>query len=440
MKKGKFRFLPLLIVFALLFVVLGGCGQNDTTPEPQDPTDEIVNIQFTNWVSLEEGTRDNMQTVMENFHSDNPNIKAEVIGIPVSDTMQQITIMAAGGNSPDVSQVQGDAVITLAAGGFLEPLDDIIPKELLDKIPQSILDGAVWEGKLYAVPWAPVVNGFWYNKTLMEEAGLDPNNPPKTIVELDQAIEQARGVLPSDVTMIQLDTTVRTIGLFHQWPFMMAFNDGAPPVDMNGNININTPGMVEYGEWVRKHMEEGNSQPGKKYGEFRPAAADNKLLFGFDGSYLSGVIQALNTDMTEQDVWNTWGVTTTPTGSNGVSYVADTNHSLVVFKQSANKDSAMKLIEYLVNSESGIRDYILPVGYAPVTSDAIERFPQIADSPITTAFMEEVLPSVVALPYGPDYNEISEIIMTSVQEIISTDKSIEAIWANAESRLQELLQ
>ena len=73
-----------------------------------------------------------MKTVIAAFEKEHPNIKVDVKPIPVSDVPNQVTIMATGGNPPDISQVQGDTVITLASSGFLEPVDDLIPKALLD--------------------------------------------------------------------------------------------------------------------------------------------------------------------------------------------------------------------------------------------------------------------------------------------------------------------
>ena len=55
-----------------------------------------------------------------------------------------------------------------------------------------------------------------------------PQNRHKTMEELDKAVQQAKQKLPKDVIMLQLDTTIRTIGLFDQWPFMLNFTEGVP--------------------------------------------------------------------------------------------------------------------------------------------------------------------------------------------------------------------
>ncbi len=394
-------------------------------------------ITFVNWVSAEEGTRDQMKTVIDAFEKDNPNIKVDVKPIPVSDVPNQVTIMATGGNPPDISQLQGDAVITIASSGFLEPVDDLLPKAFAADLPQNIMDSAgLYQGKHYAVPWAPAENGMWYNKTLMKQAGLDPEKPPVTMDDLNSAVAQAKSKLPKETIMLQLDTTNRTIGLYDQWPFMLAYNDGVPPVDAQGKISINTPGMKAYGEWIRAQIKEGNTLPGKKFGEFRPMMAQNQLLFGFDLTATKGIMKSLNKSLTDQQIYDTWGMAPYPAGKNGKHYSADVNHALVIFKDSKHKQAAMKLAEYLVNSDEAIKDYILPVGYAPMTKSAVQRIPEISKNPIVKSFSEKVLPTVVAMPYGPNYSQMSDVIMSSVQEMITTDKPIADILANAESRLK----
>ena len=394
-------------------------------------------ITFVNWVSAEEGTRDQMKTVIDAFQKANPNIKVDVKPIPVSDVPNQVTIMATGGNPPDISQLQGEAVITIAASGFLEPVDDLIPKALLSDLPQNIYDSSgLYQGKHYAVPWAPAENGFWYNKKLMTQAGLDPTKPPTTMDELNAAVAQAKPKLPKETVMLQLDTTNRTIGLYDQWPFMLDFNDGVPPVDAQGKISVNTPGMQAYGEWIRAQVKNGNTLPGKKFGEFRPMAAQNQLLFGFDLTAEQGIMKSLNKSLTDQEIYDTWGLAAYPAGKNGKHYTADVNHALVIFQGSKHKQAAMKLAEYLVNSDEAIKDYILPVGYAPMTKSAMQRFPEISKNPIVKSFSENVLPTVVAMPYGPNYNAMSDVIMSSVQEMITTDKPIADILANADTRLK----
>jgi ABC-type glycerol-3-phosphate transport system substrate-binding protein len=436
-KKSCVVMIALISIFVLMGLLAVGCG-DDVADDNGVVDDEIVTITFANWMSAEEGTRDLMRDVLAEFEDRNPDIKVEVMPIGVSEIEDQLFISATAGNPPDLAQVQGDMVFNLALAGFTAPVDDLIPPALAADFPPHLYDAAaLHEGQHYAVPWVSVVSGFFYNRSLMEQAGLDPNNPPRNIGELDQALDQARENLPDDVILIQLDTTNRTVGLFHQWPIMLTFNKGVPPV-IGSEVNFNTEGMVAYGEWIRKQMQNNHSLPGKRYGEFRPQAADNRLLFGFDISGLSGIMLALNENLTIEDIYENWGATAFPADMDGNYYNVDTNHCLVIFKDSPKKEAAARLIEFLVNSDYAISNYVAPFGYTPVTYSAADH-PEIAENPIVTGFVEDVLPYLQQLPFGPHYKEMSEIIMISVQEIISSDRAVKDILDEGQTRLENLL-
>ena len=176
-KQLRYWVLAVLTIFVL---TAAGCGGGEKPAAPAAAKDQKITLTFTNWVGAEEGTRDKLKEVIAQFEKENPNIKIDAKTIPVSDTIQQLTIMASAGNAPDIAQAQGDGVITLAISNFLEPVDSLIPANYMNVMPKNIYDSAgLWNGKHYAIPWTPNENGFWYNKKLMKEAGLDPSKPPQ---------------------------------------------------------------------------------------------------------------------------------------------------------------------------------------------------------------------------------------------------------------------
>ncbi|KJS84797.1 MAG: hypothetical protein JM58_10220 [Peptococcaceae bacterium BICA1-8] len=437
MKKNFLNVIALLMVI-VFSLTLFGCDQKATEvkeePKKEAKKEEPVTITWVNWVSTEEGTRDKIKSVVDQFEKDNPNIKVDIKPVPVSDIQNQLTIMVTGKNAPDISQVHPDDVIALAAMGALEPVDELLSADFKADLHQSLLDLTTFEGTRYGIPWAPAGPGFLYNKKLMEQAGLDPKNPPNTIYEFTEALEIAKKNLPKDVIGFQLDTTIRTIGLQHEWPFMRAF--GALPIDGN-NIDIDTPEMKEYAEWLRTVVKNGYTLPGKKYGEFRPMAAQGRLLFAFDGSYLRGIVTSLNTEITDQIFNETWGVASLPGTKDGKHYASPDDHFLVAFKDSENKEAVAKFAEYLVNSDYSLKNYINPVGFVPATKSAIQRVPEISQDPIRSAFIEKIVPTVVPLPYGPNYSSVATAFMAGMQEVITTDKPIDEILSKLQTKVEE---
>jgi len=452
MTKKRVLCVTLIALFALGSLFAGGGGQQpaagSSAPAPAAspapaPASAPVTITFTNWVSVEEGTQPGILALIDSFQKENPTITVKNQGIAVSDMIQQLTIMATAGNAPDVSQILSDNLVQLQSAGFLTPVDNILsPAFVSDLIPDLWDAVALIDGKHYLSPWTITSNGFFYNKKLMAQAGLDPTKPPKTIDEMTAMMRTAKQKLPDDVIMLQTDTTVRTIGLQHEWPLMLAFNDGVPLYTLDGKVNYNTPGMKAYMEWIRMLVNEKLTLPGMRYGQFRPYAAKNKLLFGNDGSFFDGLIRALDETKTlTQDVFNqTWGATATPAGKDGKFRIPAQTHSLIVFDQSKNKPAAAKLIEYLVASPTALNNYFAPNGFTPVTKSALTVSPALASSQVVKSFLSDVVPASVSMPTGADYGQYAEIIMTGVQQAITTNNSIDAILADGQKKLEALMK
>ena len=427
-----------LLAFCLIGHVFAGGGR-----QQQGGTGRPVTITFANWVSVEDATQNDILGMIDAFQTANPGITIRNQGIAVSDIVRELTIMSAAGNPPDIAQVVNDNVIQLQSAGFLASLDNLLsPSFVADLYPDLYDSVGLVNGRHYAAPWANTTHGLFYNKVLMQQAGLDPSRPPKTMDELTQMMRTARQRLPDDVIIFQTDTTVRTLGLLHMWPFMLAFNDGVSPYTLDGKVNYNTPGMKAYMEWVRMLVNEKLTLPGMRYGQFRPYAAQNKLLFGNDWTCFDGIVRSLDETktLTPEIMYRTWGATALPTGRDGRYRVPSQAHTLVVFERSNNKEAAARFLEFMISSPLAIDGYIGKNGFTPVTRSALQQSPALQRSEFIASFVRDVVPASVTMPTGPDYALYAEVIMTGVQEAITTNRSIDDILVEGQRKLEDLFR
>ncbi|WP_258359504.1 ABC transporter substrate-binding protein [Moorella sulfitireducens (nom. illeg.)] len=433
---SKKKWVILLTMLTILTLVLTACGGGGSAQQKNASggSQGTVEITFVNWATAEEATKQQMLDVIKEFEKQNPGIKVKNVPIPVGEQLNQLTIMTTGGNAPDIAQVHFDVGISLAAMGALEPNDNLLSKEFLDDVNKKLYDFGMYEGKHYLIPWVGHPLGFWYNKKLLQEAGLDPNNPPQTMDELTKAMEIIKQKLPKDVVPLQIDTTIRTLGLSHEWSFMSAF--GTVPVD-GDKVQANQ--MGPYAEWLRMLVQKGYTLPGKKFGEFRPLAAQNRLVFGFDGPSFKGIIQSFDKSITDEKFYETWGVTTLPVGVDKKPYSAPDDHNLAIFKASKHKEAAAKFAEFLARSDFSIKTYVIPLGFLPTVQSAVQRFPKEFSDPARKAYVEKVVPAEVRLPYGPNYSKIATVVMAGMQEVITTNKPIPEILNNVQTKLEGII-
>ncbi len=121
-----------------------------------------------------------------------PGVTVQVLSTSLREFEQKLTASMPTGTGPEVFDAGPYIAIKLVDGGLL-PAN---PKDI-----DAYLKSGAWskfavnystiKGKTYGIP---LMNGsraaLFYNKTMFKEAGLDPNNPPKTFPELLQAAKK----------------------------------------------------------------------------------------------------------------------------------------------------------------------------------------------------------------------------------------------------------
>src|ERR1700712_2922448 len=132
-----------------------------------------------NWEKVWKGYEDSQQQT---------GIKAVFAANDTTANAKFFTAVASG-TPPDAVWVDGPQVAEWAARGVLEPLDDLIGAAGIkaDDFWAPSWNQTVYNGKVWALTRSSDANfGFYWNKDVFKEVGLDPEKPPTTIVEMDQ--------------------------------------------------------------------------------------------------------------------------------------------------------------------------------------------------------------------------------------------------------------
>ncbi len=98
-----------------------------------------------------------------------------------------VTVATAKDPSADIVSMDVPYVPEFAAAGWTIALDDALAGGEREKFYKGTLDGATYNGKLYAIPWFNNGPGLFYRKDLLTKAGLQP---PKTYDELLAACQK----------------------------------------------------------------------------------------------------------------------------------------------------------------------------------------------------------------------------------------------------------
>ena len=414
---------------ALLVAAVSALALGLASPAGAEP----VTITFANWAAAEGTTKPAIEKVIADFEAAHPDIRIKSEAISFSEIARQLALRVRAGNPPDVAQLAGNDTFLIAATGKLEPLAGYIDPAFKAQLKPDALNGLQYQGKLIALPWTLAPAGLWYDKAILAKAGLDPEKPPKTIDELMTAMAAVRKTQP-DVIPLGIDTTNRPFSLQANWPWMATF--GADPLG-GAKPSADSPAMKRYLAWMRELAQKRYIDPGRKIGEFRPLAAQDKVAFTWDQVLLQGVIQSASR-MSDAEFYKRWGVTAQPSGPGGKSYSFEGGHQLVMFAESKQKKAAWTFMQYLAASPAAIRDYTLGPGASlpPLVKMPSPELAQKLDTPIFQAFTARIIPTATTPPYGPAFAAASSAIMAGVQQAVTGTDPIDGIAASIQQQLE----
>ncbi|GIN57286.1 ABC transporter substrate-binding protein [Lederbergia ruris] len=251
MKKLFFGGVVLTIVFAF---VLAGCSGGDTkdVSKPGEASQEKANISFWHAMSGDNGKA--LEEIVNKFNeqSDSVEVKAIYQG-SYDDLLNKLRAVGGSSEAPAIVQVFEIGTKYMSESGFITPMQEFIDKDNFDisQLEENILSYYTLDDQLYSMPFNTSNAVMFYNKDKFKEAGLDPENPPKTFSEMKDAAEK----LSTDGNY---GFTMATIGWFVE---QLLANQGALYLDHdNGRSGEATEALVnsEEGLNIFKWLDEMN--------------------------------------------------------------------------------------------------------------------------------------------------------------------------------------
>lgn len=207
-------------------------------------------------------------------------------------TNQKLFTAIAGGAPPDISWVDGPQVAEWAERGALTSLDDFFKtaKISADQYWAPSWKQNQYKGKIWAITYGSDANfGFFWNKKVFKDAGLDPEKPPQTIAEMDQFNEKITKIDGDKITRIGIipwtvygsSNSMFTWG----WAFGGEFYD-----DANAKITANNENVVKALDWMVGYA--------KKY--------DIKKIAGFQQGFGQAENNPFYIGQTAMAPWGNW--------------------------------------------------------------------------------------------------------------------------------------
>lgn len=192
MEDTKMRKIVALLLAAIMVFGLCACGSKTAEPgtapaaaaedKPTAAPAENVNLVWGDWMLSEDAYVDIYGKMVKDFDNSRDDITVETYTQPYSSYLDQLLIAAAAGNGPDAAHIKAEWLPQFLALGVVKDLYPYVSEETLSDFSESSIEAATIDGKLMGMPWFCNAYAMFYNKDLLEQAGI--TELPKTMDEL----------------------------------------------------------------------------------------------------------------------------------------------------------------------------------------------------------------------------------------------------------------
>jgi raffinose/stachyose/melibiose transport system substrate-binding protein len=357
MSRKTYLFLSALLIFAF---VLTACGAPAATQAPAstDAPAEGGQVTIQWWhITTAENQKAVWQKLADEYMAANPNVTVEITVLENEAFKTKLTTVMQSGEPPDIFQSWGGGVMNEYANAGL----------LKDITAELDADGGAWrntfspgalgvysyQGKNYGVPWDMGMVGFWYNKDLFAEAGIDA--PPATWSEL---LEDVQKLKDAGITPIALGAGDKWPAAFW-WEYLAVRMGGKDAFDAaySGDGSFAEEAFVQAGE---KLLELKALEPfqdgflGATWGDEATAMGNGKAAMDLMGQWAPGAFNDNSPD--KQGIGDALGWFPFPAVEGGAGAGTDAlggGNGFAIGKDAPPE--AVDFVKYLTRAESQVQ-------------------------------------------------------------------------------------
>ena len=444
--KRKFKFTSLVSLVLVGLFVLSSCGTAGNKPgttgengqagsdESGKPAEVLLwNMQFEDWYG------DHFNQMMEQFNSENKDVHVTQQFINGSVWDQKMKAAQAAKTAPDTYVLAYNQVPFSAAQGLIRNMDDLIPQSAWDDIYDNVKPMITYQGKYYAYPiFTELQTLLYYRKDMFQEAGLDPDTPPRT---WDDLIADAKKLTKDDVFGVNFpgfsgDFNWAAWGWEYQAANHLALTDDWK------SANITDQGFVDLADFVRTLYDEKvvPAQQLANYNDPKPFL-DGRLAMMFNGSWVIAALKKDNPELADKV-----GVAPAPTkdGNQKVTTSAAGGFTYVLDAKSTKAEEAAKYIHWLLADDPSVpAQYFKTAAYSKyavrksVDEYITEHDKDAYNDKWRNDITEQVLP--YAKPEAVYATEINQYVSNAFQSIVLDHTPAEEALSKAAKQINDYI-
>ncbi len=387
-------------------------------------------VELAYWNGLTGGDGPIMKKMMQKFNSEHPNIKVSMTAIAWADYYQKLPAAVSNGKGPDIGIMHEYSLATNAARQVLQPLDDVATA--LD-MKEDDFSPIVWGAGLYKGPkdQAPVryglpldlhPAGLYYNKTVLEKLGEDPEKAPTTGDELMAILDKAKskgiqGMWTSALSVYGLEWQT----LVYQYGGRMVNDDGL-------TAGFGDEAGIKALTWWKNLIEEGHSPKNAAADGNYVSFNNDKAVFMINGPWMT---TPLNDNKKLK-----WGAAPVPQIGDSLQTWSGAHHFVLPRQTQPDQNKAIAS-RVFVNWMSKQSLTWATAGMVPARK-SVRESPEFAQLGAVTQFAKE-LDYVNFVPAVPGIQDIDQVRNAAVSEAVLGKKDIATALGEGAEKANKIL-
>lgn len=401
-----------------------------TTAAPAATSPPAQKVKLTFWNYWDGKNAEAIKALVDQYNKEHSQVEITNVFIGWDQLRTKLVTASAGGEVPDVAAGDMAWIPQLVAANAVVDLKPFIEKagiDLNDFYPE-LLKIDRYGDKFYALPVSTNNLELFYNKELLNAAGLDPDKPPKTWDELveiaKKCADPAKGIAGMELF------TQPGEGLTWQFQVYLWQSGGDFLVDNYSKPGFNTPAGKQALQFWVDLIQKYKVAPLAQWGLFD----QGKACMRMDGSWLVGIWR-------EQAPFD-FGTAPMPTPSGGQPATNMGGEHLVVFKTTPEKQqAAWDFVNWLTSTETQV-EWDIQTGFMPVRDSVAksDKYQQWLKStePRLKPFVDNQR-YAHARPPITKYPEVSDAFSKELEKALHGTVSVDDALKNAEAAVNGIL-
>ncbi|MBF0543505.1 MAG: extracellular solute-binding protein [Candidatus Riflebacteria bacterium] len=410
-KKTMKRTFLVLIFFSVAILWIAGCNE-----KPLKTPDGRTLLTF--WHTYGDQEEKVLREIISDWEKENKEWSIQAVRIPFDGHKPKLRTALTVEKGPDMARVDWSFVCELARKNAIVDLGEFgFDKIKADYLPAPLGTNFI-DGKYYGFPDQSNCVALFYNRKLFNEAGLNPDSPPKT---WDEFIEYGKKITDKDkgTFAFAMDNTVWwTLPFFNTFGARIIASDGVTCLldsaeaikAIEFKAALYTTHKIEAGAW-----RSGSITPEQGF-------INGKYAMIFSGPWNLPKFKVSGID---------FGVGLIPAGPSGTSSnVGGTN--VVIFKSSKNQKPCYDFLTYFTSPKCQAK-WCKSLDQIPINLKAYDlvKF----EDKFLMVFMEQ-MKFAVSNPVVTNFEVLEDIVNPEMEAVITGQKTAKEALTNAARKVE----